>query len=141
MENTNKSQSEQLNETAVKRRFFAQYLGQTIYKHPTKRNGGFIQLSGKDLEKGWLELKPVDKITDKECCELFDKFYPNAIKYSSLEKIVDIKSTIRSNFSEDVIIDEDFIFYVDFMRSKGYALPFMNYSVDDLVKMGWVQLV
>ncbi|NCT09170.1 MAG: hypothetical protein GW772_03695 [Flavobacteriia bacterium] len=54
----------------------------------------------------------------------------------------------------DLISSEDFILLmvdlkhgschkfhvVDYLRSKGYALPFMQYSVKDLVEMGWVEL-
>ena len=28
----------------------------------------------------------------------------------------------------------------DYFRSKGYALPYMDLSVEDLVKYGWVKL-
>ncbi len=28
----------------------------------------------------------------------------------------------------------------DYLRSKGYAVPFMGYSVEELVKMGWIEL-
>jgi len=28
---------------------------------------------------------------------------------------------------------------VDFLRSKGYALPFMGLSVDELVNYGWIK--
>jgi hypothetical protein len=28
----------------------------------------------------------------------------------------------------------------DYLRSKGYALPWRNYSVDDLVQLGWITL-
>ena len=35
----------------------------------------------------------------------------------------------------------DAIPVIDFLRSKGYAVPFMEYSVDDLVSFGWVQLL
>lgn len=30
---------------------------------------------------------------------------------------------------------------IDFLRSLGYAQPFMGYSIDDLVKLGWVKLI
>ena len=49
---------------------------------------------------------------------------------------------MKGDYSEE----ETFIYNqnakaVDYLRSKGYALPFMEYSVDDLVKFGWVRLV
>jgi len=30
---------------------------------------------------------------------------------------------------------------IDYLRSKGYALPFMEYSVEDLISFGWVRLL
>jgi len=33
-----------------------------------------------------------------------------------------------------------YIAIVDYLRSKGYALPYMDLSVDDLVNYGWVKL-
>lgn len=27
----------------------------------------------------------------------------------------------------------------DYLRSKGYAVPFMNYSVEDMLKLGWIK--
>lgn len=29
---------------------------------------------------------------------------------------------------------------IDFLRYKGYALPWRNHSVEDLMEMGWIQL-
>lgn len=34
-----------------------------------------------------------------------------------------------------------YIQVLDYLRWRGYALPFMNYSVNDLVKMKWIKLV
>ena len=123
-----------------KAKFFAQYWGQhliimgsflRIIDHVTLCN-----IENDDI----LQLKPLSKISDEYCILIFNKFFPNAIKYSNAEKIYDIKSSIKSNFSEDVIIDEDFIFYTDFMRSKGYALPYIDLSVEDLIEYGWIKL-
>lgn len=144
-------------QTPVKCRFFAQYwgqevLGSTHFKNIKAVMFNYDLFGSLNTAKGlisateafktyFLWLKPLSKITDEHCILIFNNFFPNAIRYSDAEKIYDIKSFIKSNFSEDVIIDEDFIFYTDFMRSKGYALPFMKYSVDDLVSLGWLQLL
>ena len=136
------AQVPQCDKTAVKCRFFMQYYGQEVFAFDEKES---IRINSKTISyvsgESFLRLKNVSDIKDEECVELFDKFYPNATRYSPLEKIVDIKGAIRSDFSEYVIISEDFVFYTDYLRSKGYALPFMEYSVEELVKMGWVQLI
>jgi hypothetical protein len=36
---------------------------------------------------------------------------------------------------------ESDIYLTDYLRSKGYALPFMEYTVDNLVSFGWVQFL
>lgn len=33
-----------------------------------------------------------------------------------------------------------YIAIVDYLRSKGYALPWMGYSVEDMVQAGWIKL-
>lgn len=140
-----KDQAKPLDKTAIKCRFFGQYFEQIIAKETKYPNSPTINTTTvlliNELSNYHLELKPLSKIADEDCILIFNKFYPNAIRYADAEKIYDIKNAIKSNFSEDVIIDEDFIFYTDFMRSKGYAVPFMEYSVDDLVSFGWVRLV
>jgi hypothetical protein len=63
-----------------------------------------------------LLLKPVSKITDA------DREYCISIG----------RSHSCQNFQQN---------QVDYLRSKGYALPFMEYSVEDLVSFGWVKLL
>lgn len=148
-----------------KARFFAQYLNQRVFYQ--NRIGNIVSfylscgnltkqvwivsLEDENFEKNELSceaninecqliLTPLSHISDEDCILIFNKFYPNAIRYADSEKIYDIKNAIKSNFSEDVIIDEDFIFYTDFLRSKGYALPYMDLSVEDLVEYGWIKL-
>lgn len=121
---------------AVKSRFFAQYWGtKTLYI------GGVGKVEvGKG---GWnlkhpsffLQLKPLSKITDDDVQELlplvsFD-FSP---RYTDEQMKEEIKKSVLDT---EMMPSELF----DFLRSKGYALPYMNYSVDNLISFGWVQLL
>ena len=133
MKNLDTNQTEQLNETAVKCRFFAQYLGQEVLRWhqwvETKQNSK-VDLSIPAIEKkGWfIKLKPVSKITDEDAISMYRGL---EINYESANQFLeDYKSIGFLEQSE-----------VDFLRSKGYVVPFMNYSVEDLVSFGWVQLV
>ena len=130
MNNSNTKQAEQLNETAVKCRFFAQYWGQQVQRYENnnykKVVNGFIETNLQD--KDYLLLKPISKITDEDAISMYrglERNYESANQF--LEDYKSIGFLVQSE--------------VDFLRSKGYAVPFMNYSVEDLVKMGWVQLV
>ena len=129
MNNSDTNQAEQLNETAVKCRFFAQYWGtKTLYVGGV----GLVEIG----KGGWnlkhpdffLQLKPLSKITDEDAISM----------YRGLERNYESANQFLEDYKSIDFLEQS---EVDFLRSKGYAVPFMNYSVEDLVKMGWVQLV
>ena len=128
MNNSDTTQSEQLNETAVKCRFFAQYWGtKTLYVGGV----GLVEIG----KCGWnlkhpdffLQLKPLSKITDEDAISM----------YRGLERNYESANQFLEDYKSIGFLEQS---EVDFLRSKGYAVPFMGYSVDELVKMGWVQL-
>lgn len=129
MNNSDTKQAEQLNETAVKSRFFAQYWGtKTLYVGGV----GLVEIG----KGGWnlkhpdffLQLKPLSKITDEDAISM----------YRGLERNYESANQFLEDYKSIGFLEQS---EVDFLRSKGYAVPFMVYSVDDLVKIGWVQLV
>lgn len=129
MNNSDTNQAEQLNETAVKYRFFAQYWGtKTMYVGGVGLveigNGGW-NLKHPDF---FLQLKSLSKITDEDAISM----------YRGLERNYESANQFLEDYKSIGFLEQS---EVDFLRSKGYAVPFMGYSVDDLVKMGWVQLV
>ena len=128
MNNSDTTQSEQLNETAVKCRFFAQYWGtKTLYVGGV----GLVEIG----KGGWnlkhpdffLQLKPLSKITDEDAISM----------YRGLERNYESANQFLEDYKSIGFLEQS---EVDFLRSKGYAVPFMGYSVDELVKTGWVQL-
>ena len=129
MDNSDTNQVEQLNETAVKCRFFAQYFGLQVYHIGDSTIPFFFNENSFPItEKGHLKLKPLSKITDEDAISMYRGLGRNY--ESSNQFLEDYKSIGFLEQSE-----------VDFLRSKCYAVPYMEYSVDELVKMGWVQLV
>ena len=128
MNNSDTNKAEQLNETAVKCRFFAQYWGtKTLYVGGV----GLVEIG----KGGWnlkhpdffLQLKPLSKITDEDAISM----------YRGLERNYESANQFLEDYKSIGFLEQS---EVDFLRSKGYAVPFMGYSVDELVKMGWVQL-
>ena len=73
MNNSDTKQAEQLNETAVKCRFFAQYWGQQVQRYENnnykKVVNGFIETNLQD--KDYLLLKPISKITDEDAISMY----------------------------------------------------------------------
>jgi len=121
----------QLPQSSVKSRFFAQYWGtKTLYIGGV----GLVELGN----GGWnlkhpdffLQLKPLSQITDEDL-----KFI-----YSDKKINVDIDEDVYLSKKLANFVESD-IYLTDYLRSKGYALPFMEYSVDDIVSFGWVQLL
>ena len=150
----------------LKIKFFAQYFGQTLlnpYSLLTYTNTGIlkeinpVQLSG-IIENDFIELKSLSNYTKEDSIEVeriwrasdirveayFKNSYPNTV-HDNRELVG--RSLIKYWLEEDKLNFQNRIDYrtiqhiTDYLRSKGYALPFMEYSVNDLVSLGWVQLI
>lgn len=115
----------------------------------------------------WTNLKPVSSISYKDAIELAkffgvkdsdfwtDQFskYRTGKHYDSPEDIIyhyekvgkDICEMIDDNsfFSKRVWHknESDISIAVDYLRSRGYALPWMGLSVDEMVEAGWIKLI
>jgi len=76
-----------------------------------------------------LKLKPLSQITDEDL-----KFI-----YSDKKINVEIDEDVYLSKKLANFVESD-IYLTDYLRSKGYAVPFMEYSVEDLVSLGWVRL-
>ena len=142
--NTDTHQAPQFPQMDVKSRFFAQYWGlivakETKYpKSPTINTTTVLLIN--ELSNYHLELKPLSKITDEDAI-VVSKIFGMKEDFEFIGKI--LCTTMFDNWdseSETVIFNSN-AKAVDYLRSKGYALPFMEYSVEDLVSFGWVRLV
>lgn len=106
---------------AVKSRFFAQYWGQEVGLQCEGAGKGFTYtisegtLNDIEIRNDKLLLKSLSN-EKKEDKEWFNS-------YGS-------KNFVKFNQEQ-----------TDFLRLKGYAVPFMEYSVEDLISFGWVQLL
>ena len=121
-----------------KAKFFAQYWGQHVLYFSSDFLRKIDNLTLNSIENDdFLELKPLSQISDKDlekCLKI-------------LGQRLDLES-FRESFIEG-LSNRDFYaqFYPvraieigDYLRSKGYALPWMDLSVEDLVKYGWIKL-
>ena len=124
-----------------KEKFFAHYWGQNVLSDIS--NLGNKEIYPVDIsnmygiDRSHLELKPLSQISDKD-----------------LEKCLSILgqqinlNDFRESFIEG-LSNRDFYaqFYPvraieigDYLRSKSYALPYMNLSVEDLINYSWIKL-
>ena len=138
-----------------KARFFAQYWGQHVLYFSSDFLRKIDNLTLDSIENDdFLELKPLSQISDEDVIQGITYLYN--ITREALGEILEIKH--YDTFSSITTIGIGCNFKTsrsihhwrgtkkigsveaDYFRSKGYALPYMDLSVEDLVEYGWVKL-
>jgi hypothetical protein len=127
--------------------YFAQYWGQTVISDVD--NSGVRHLypvvysNMYRIEESHVELTPLSAITDEHLHDVANSmgyvnyFNPEVqdsgfwLYWKKDGKVIKHKYFYFRDFLQDEI---------DFLRSKSYALPFRNYSVEQLIEMGWLKL-
>jgi len=114
-----------------KQRFFAQYVGQEVYVwHTNEKDTVNDKTLFYNAVNGILELTPLSMISDEDAIEVA-KLDSEDIRFNTPE------------FGKEIALLSDWklkYFIVDYLRSKGYALPFMGLSVEQQIEYGWVKL-
>lgn len=126
-----------------KAKFFAQYWNQEMYSI-TRPNqpyvNNFIQQMEEYLQfdEWYLLLTPISQLREEDALEVYSIVYPNSLKTEDYEKII----AVEEMFSQRLVVINlnSMTNAIDYLRSKGYALQFMNYTVADQLSMGWIQL-
>ncbi len=141
------------NNSENKGRFFAQYFGQKVQRwHQwilTTENNVVHMLTPMssglcNVDKGWfLELTLLSMISDDDAIQLSkiglpDKLFDYLWNVETGKAMANsFKNNRQTNtFYTQFRVGDSF----DFLRSKGYALPFMGLSVEKQVEYGWIKL-
>ncbi|MFP7656107.1 hypothetical protein [Chryseobacterium proteolyticum] len=146
-----------------KARFFAQYWGQNVYRIKDGIDEPGKNIINDDLV-AFLELKPLSMISDEEAIEVAKIVSPMLFEGNGDDggHVVDKteKEWISVIHKRKIIsVDIDFDGYVyeyhedenylrpirssygtDFLRSKGYALPWNGLSVEKMIEYGWIKI-
>ena len=88
--------------------------------------------------KAYLELTPLSEISDEDAEHIAKYRYKSSKMLSSqIGKgiIDDYLNRVHENANFNIEQYE-----IDYLRSKGYALPYMDLSVEDLISYGWIKL-
>ena len=120
-----------------KAKFFALYWGQKILfqKDGLGVKSNIQAYWERTLGSRFIELKPLERISNDDVKEIMKienfigDFEEILVDDSFLNLLLAIKNGLCNRFH-----------IIDYLRSKGYALPWMNLSVDDLVEYGWIKL-
>ena len=148
--------------TIEKAKFFALYYGQEILMYNNSKGEKFWEkqiypIDAKnlqcDLSIMHLLLKPLSSISEEDAIEVakhefsFFKecggFNLKVIREVSKVSVAAVSEDGKTCLAKIEVNNEYKLNYrgIDFLRSRGYALPWMNYSVEQLVSMGWVVLI
>jgi len=117
-----------------KSKFFALYWGQMVGINSSwsANQGRFIvnQFSIGHLGNSniLLELKPLSSISEGDALEV-----SKLCVHGDNKRVDNIKSWARIYAMQSSLIN-------DYLRSKGYALPWMGLSVEKQIEYGWVKL-
>lgn len=127
-----------------KAKFFAQYWDQKILTGiPVDKPFTFRRLNHQNIQKGimysFLKLKSLSDITDEDAIEV-----AKIIDYNhGRNKLAFVKvgKHVCHNILEMGEITPKRAFsLIDYLRSKGYALPYNGLSVENQISYGWVKL-
>lgn len=133
-----------------KAKFFAQYWGQNVLTRP--HCGGKKWILGDEVsiqsalsKQGYdyqyfLELKPLSSITDEDLEKISFNF-PEGTKDIEFDFLPD-NYKFHWKAKKGIKVKEGFLALKDFdyLRSKGYALPWLGLSVEKQIAYGWVKL-
>lgn len=108
-----------------KEKFFTQYWGQQVITDSNLMNAGVITyVNGVSVSLDFVILKPLSLITEEDFMKIMWKQFP-----------------FQPSFKKGKIYHEHLnVNQADYLRSKGYALPYMGLSVMELTEYGWVKL-
>lgn len=129
-----------------KAKFFALYWGQEILNDGIEIGGNV----GDCEEEMFLLLKPLSSISDEDAIETAKLDSSINWNYGTFGVWKNtFGSTVVSNGKGliqkygQTIIDISFLTPVqfDYLRLKGYALPWMGLSVEEMVDAGWIKLI
>jgi len=124
-----------------KARFFAQYYGQFVMMIPDNQDR--LRVFDEWILKAnqaWVQLTPLLAITDEDALELAQIFNLGHLQGAIRELIVSILSTMDTSSCSSSIGLRNWLNITDLLRSKGYALPWMGLSIEELIEYGWIKL-
>ncbi len=117
-----------------KAKFFAQYWGQDILCSDMYGDGGTIYsatMKDSSIKNEWIELKPLSDISDEDAVEaIMVSLGKSASEFEGSQREAVVYYITTTTFDSNE---------ADFLRSRGYLLPWMGLSCEGLIEAGWAK--
>jgi hypothetical protein len=127
-----------------KAQFFALYWNQPVWKdnrfiQETHTVGNPLYDLGTLREYDYLFLTPLSSITDEDAIEVARIEYQNVLDINNYSDYACVK--IGKDVIGVLLLDHESIplRLSDFLRSRGYLLPWKQYTVDEILAKGWAK--
>lgn len=127
-----------------KKKFIAQYWDQEVMLSEVENKQTFK--ADEDNFHRWipecyLELTPLSLISDEDAEKCVDiLFSENHVGYSDKVEYGKNWANTVFNLPLNGIYLRDYIPMMDYLRSKGYALPYIGVKVETLIEWNWIKL-
>lgn len=118
-------------------KFFSQYWGLDVVNFRGKIISVHCAIDEKPIDDSFLELKPLESISDEDCLNIGKII--NLAHLSPEETLIDLVKDVLIKRRDKGKVDL-WLNIFDYLRLKGYALPWMGLSIQDLIDYGWIEL-
>jgi len=117
-----------------KAKFFALYWEQKILKDKAGQTFNVCSNINLKHESWFIELKPLSQISDEDALWYSKQVFVDEYVQSVDEEILiqKIKKANHFNLKDP--------YRMDYLRSKGYALPWLDISIEEQIEFGWIVL-
>lgn len=127
-----------------KSKFFGQYLFQRVLMWHDKSilyavDGSDLAIVSTKKNTYYLLLKPLSFISDEDAIAIANFYGWKKGEEGFEDRILQFKIDLPC-VSINGYAHKHLPFVFDFLRSKGYALPYMGLSVEQMVEAGWIKL-
>lgn len=123
-------------------KFFAQYWGQRVWMAHVNAPVNHIYMES-IYETSMIELKPLTSITDEDAHEIAKIHGVSVGVFSDSQaeylETLGVGKRLIDDFENGDIWELTFE-SVDFLRSRGYAIPYNGVSVEQQLEYGWIKL-
>ena len=123
-----------------KAKFFAQYWWQKVFVAKGD-DDTYNNWRPEEFHKVYMLLKPLSDISDEDAIELMQILDCNPDQRLGKRIVLGLfENTEENKYLDGYLFYWDVPVIVDFLRSKGYLLPFNGLSTEELISRGWAVL-